>query len=357
MTLPSLIHLYVNPVADCNLACSHCWIAPSRSGEPFATRNRKTSEFSPVQFSMLLDQAADLGLKHVKFTGGEPLLREDFPEIYCVASKHPAVLEVDVETNGTLQPEGLWKAFAKNRPNSVAVSLDSVKPDLHDDFRNTPGAWNRTVAFIHKLVELEINTQVIMSTADFLVEPVLEMAAFCGNAGVSSLKVNPVQPIGRGTGMNIPALGMEKILEFSRQVFSKCGGSVRLDLPPALMPLGRLPAVGHCPIHNLMGILPDGGVSFCGIGFSCPELVMGNFLRKSLRIIWNDSPILKKIRRELPEELQGICSNCIHKNSCLAKCLMQNYYSCGGFTASYWMCTAADEEGLFPKTRKILTND
>ena len=285
MTPPPLIHLYVNPVDDCNLACSHCWIAPCRSGEPFATRKRKANEFSPVQFSMLLDQAAELGLKYVKFTGGEPLLREDFPKLYHIASEHSAGLGVNIETNGTLEPKDLWKAFERNRPDSVAVSLDSVKPLVHDDFRNTPGAWKRTVAFIENLVDLEINTQVIMSTADFRAEPVLEMAAFCDKSGVSSLKINPVQPIGRGTGMNTPALGMKKILKFSKQVFAKCGNSVRLDLPPALMPLSRLPQAGHCPIHNLLGILPDGGVSFCGIGFSCQELVMGNFLRKSLRII------------------------------------------------------------------------
>lgn len=356
MTSPPLIHLYVNPTGYCNLACKHCWITPRRSGSPFTVRERLKEEFTPEQFRDLLDQAVDLGLKNLKLTGGEPLLRSDFPILYRAAAEHSAGLYVNIETNGTLEPEGIWEAFDEHPPGSVAVSLDSVQPDTHDEFRNTPGAWKRTVAFIGKLVELKINTQIIMSTADFRIEPVLEMAAFCKNAGVNSLKINPVQPVGRGRELKTPESGMKRILEFAKAVLSNCGNSVILDMPQAFLPLNRLPLAGRCPIHNLLGILADGGISFCGIGFFCSELVMGNFLKESLNSVWEDSYLLKKLRRELPADLQGICGNCIHKNSCLGKCVMQNYYSCGSLNAPFWMCEQAESEGLFPKTRKIDPN-
>ncbi|MCD4775377.1 MAG: radical SAM protein, partial [Candidatus Aegiribacteria sp.] len=129
MNIPPLRHLYVNPVGECNLACKHCWIAPKRSETPFQTRERLNSEFSPEQFVDLLDQAVELGLKNLKFTGGEPLLRSDFAELYRTAVEHPGILTLGIETNGTLVPDGLWDVFEKHPPRTVAVSLDSVNAE------------------------------------------------------------------------------------------------------------------------------------------------------------------------------------------------------------------------------------
>ncbi len=353
MNIPPLKHLYVNPAGDCNLACKHCWIAPRRSEIPFQTRDRLETEFSPEQFSGILDQAVELGLTNLKFTGGEPLLRSDFTELYRTASEHSSNLIIDIETNGTLVPGGLWDVFEEHPPGSVAVSLDSVTAEEHDDFRNTPGAWKRTVAFTEELVDRKISTQIIMSSVTFEVQPVLEMAIFCRDTGVSSLKINPVQPIGRGKRLLERKTSIRTIISFADELHRRCGMSVIVDIPPAFLPLNRIKNSGWCPIHNLLGILPDGGISFCGIGFSCSELVMGNFLQDDLEDVWSDSDLLKKLRLQVPAEFEGICGNCIHKNRCLGNCVMQNYYSSVDFTSTYWMCREAEETGIFPQTRKI----
>ena len=356
MNIPPLRHLYVNPAGECNLACKHCWIAPQRSEAPFQTRERLESEFSVEQFVNLLNQAVELGLKNLKFTGGEPLLRSDFLDLYRIASEYSGNLIVDIETNGTLVPDGLWDVFEKHPPRIIAVSLDSVNAEEHDDFRNTQGAWKRTVSFAKELVKREINTQIIMSSVTFEVQPVLEMALFCQNIGVSSLKINPVQPIGRGKNLHEFRIEIKKIISFANEIHNICGTSVAVDIPSAFLPLNRIKGSGSCPIHNLLGILPDGGISFCGIGFSCGELVMGNFLKDSLKDIWNDSDILKMLRIQVPMKFIGICANCIHYNRCLGKCVMQNYYSNSDFTSSYWMCQEAENSGVFPETRKIRPN-
>ncbi|MEN8208233.1 MAG: radical SAM protein [Candidatus Fermentibacteria bacterium] len=353
MIIPPLKHLYVNPSGECNLGCLHCWIAPERSATPFKTRKRSEMEFTPEEFSGLLEQAVELGLINLKFTGGEPLLRSDFTQLYRISAEHTQKLTVDIETNGTLVPDGLWDLFEEYPPGSVSVSLDSVSSGEHDDFRNTPGAWKRSVAFIGELVKRGISTQIIMSTAAFEVQPVLEMASFCRNEGVSSLKINPVQPVGRGESLLDHRGGIHTILSFADELLRSCGMSVILDLPPALLPLNRIKYSGRCPIHNLLGVLPDGGISFCGIGFSCGELVMGNFLKDNIEDIWNNSELLAKLRVQVPAEFEGICGNCIHKNRCLGNCVMQNFYSNSNFTSAYWMCREADRAGVFPQTRKI----
>ncbi len=354
MNTPPLRHLYVNPIGQCNLACKHCWITPERSSQTFETRRRLESEFTPDQFADLLDQAVELGLKNVKFTGGEPLLRSDFPELYRIAAECPSEkLIIDIETNGTLVPDGLWKSLEKYPPRQIAVSLDSIHEEEHDSFRNTPGAWARTVDFVKEMVKREINTQVIMSIVELEVDPALRMALFCQETGVSSLKINPVQPIGRGKDISVSSGNIEKLLYFASDIHSKCGTSVSVDVPMAFRRLDRIKDTGSCPIHTLLGILPDGGISFCGIGFSCSSLIMGNFLKDDLREIWENSDLLRKLRTDVPARFEGICGNCIHVNKCLGNCIMQNYYTTGKFNSSYLMCQRADEAGIFPSTRKV----
>lgn len=354
MDTPPLRHLYVNPVGQCNLACKHCWITPERSSQPFETRKGLESEFTQKQFADLLNQAVKLGLKNIKFTGGEPLLRSDFAELYRTVAKCTSEkLITDIETNGTLVPDGLWNVFEEYKPRLVAVSLDSINKQEHDSFRNTPGAWERTVRFIKELVKRKINTQVIMSTSKLEVEPVLRMALFCQKIGISSLKINPVQPIGRGKDISASSRSIEKLIHFAREIHTTCGASVSVDVPMAFQRLDRIKDTGSCPIHTLLGILPDGGISFCGIGFSCSSLIMGNFLKDDLREIWENSDLLQKLRTEVPARFEGICGNCIHTGKCLGKCIMQNFYATGIFNSSYWICQRADEVGIFPSTRKV----
>lgn len=351
---PQLRFLYVNPTGECNLSCDHCWVSPGLSRRTFEARDPLETEFSADQFSDLLENAVKLGLSSIKFTGGEPLLRSDFPELYeTAAASGGGRIAITLETNGTLVPDGLWEVFQENPPKHVAVSLDSTDPCEHDTFRNEEGAWDRTVDFLEELVQRGIVTQVIQSITETDPDKVIRMAVFCRDKGVSSLKVNPVQPIGRGTSISVSRGDLRSLISFTREVHRICGQLVKVDIPPSLLRINRISSAGLCPILNLLGILPDGGISFCGIGFSCSTLILGNFLKDDLENIWLNSEHLQKLRMEIPNGLEGICGNCIHRNTCRGKCVMQNYYSTGSFTSSYWMCRTADELGLFPQTRKV----
>jgi SynChlorMet cassette radical SAM/SPASM protein ScmF len=347
-----LVHLYVNPSSECNLSCAHCWIVPDRSGLGFSTRDRRPEEFTVAQFSGLLAAASGLGLKRLKFTGSEPLLRADFAGLYSAAVNCPASPEVDIETNGTLEPPGLWEALGAHPPGLVSVSLDSTESTIHDGFRGVPGAWDRTRGFIGRLTAAGILTQVIMSVPEPEIEPVLRMAMLCREMRVHSLKVNPVQPMGRGVQLTGGVDRAARMIDFSRRVHSLLGASVMVDMPPAFMPLNRLAASSRCPLLSLLGVLPDGGISFCGIGFSCPSLVMGNFLRDDLAGIWRSAAVLDRLRNDLSIGLNGICGDCIHETSCMGNCVMQNYSTTGSFREPFWLCAEAERSGLFPPSRR-----
>jgi pyruvate-formate lyase-activating enzyme len=128
----SRLWLYTN--FDCNLHCDYCCVRSS----PTAPRR----ELGLACVRRIAREAAELGVKEIFVTGGEPFLLEDIGDILlaCAAAAPTTVL-----TNGML--------FAGRRIDSLRalprdrvvlqISLDSATPDLHDLHRG-PGTWART---------------------------------------------------------------------------------------------------------------------------------------------------------------------------------------------------------------------
>jgi TusA-related sulfurtransferase len=128
----SRLWLYTN--FDCNLHCDYCCVRSS----PTAPRR----ELGLARVQRITREAAELGVKEIFVTGGEPFLREDIGEILisCAAAAPTTVL-----TNGMLftgrRAESL-RALPHDRI-VLQISLDSATPELHDLHRG-PGTWART---------------------------------------------------------------------------------------------------------------------------------------------------------------------------------------------------------------------
>jgi radical SAM protein with 4Fe4S-binding SPASM domain len=93
----------------CNNNCVHCCI-----NRPAADRAAQRRELSASQLDDVFKQAAKLGCLTVRLTGGEPLLRADFPEIYLAARRKG--LRVKLLTNGCLLTPALARLFAAVPP-------------------------------------------------------------------------------------------------------------------------------------------------------------------------------------------------------------------------------------------------
>ncbi len=103
----------------CNMNCVYC----HREGEEPAGR-----ELSWQEWVRVLRACADLGIRRVKFTGGEPTLREDLPWIIEGVRDH--FRDVSLVTNGSLlhcRAEELREAGL----DRVNVSLDTLDPRLY----------------------------------------------------------------------------------------------------------------------------------------------------------------------------------------------------------------------------------
>src|SRR4030065_2931581 len=102
---PTLSELDIELTERCNNNCVHCCINLP-ADDPVA----KKRELSTAAIKDILKEAATLGCLTVRFTGGEPLLRDDFEELYLYARK--SGLKVLLFTNATLMTPSLAELFS-----------------------------------------------------------------------------------------------------------------------------------------------------------------------------------------------------------------------------------------------------
>ncbi|HIE31412.1 MAG TPA: GTP 3',8-cyclase MoaA [Methanosarcinales archaeon] len=114
--------LRISVTQRCNLNCIYC----HREGElmPACTPVPFASEISRETITTLVRAALARGVRRIKFTGGEPLLRSDFAEII---RELPRVKEISLTTNGTLLAE-LAHDLADAGLCRVNISLDTLQP-------------------------------------------------------------------------------------------------------------------------------------------------------------------------------------------------------------------------------------
>ncbi len=120
--------------ARCNNNCRHCYI-----NLPADDRPARASELSPAEISRLADEAVALGTIWCLVTGGEPLLRPDFPEIY-MALKRKGLL-VSVFTNAALIDEEHLRLFSRYPPRDIEVSVYGVTRETYEKVTRRRGSF------------------------------------------------------------------------------------------------------------------------------------------------------------------------------------------------------------------------
>lgn len=113
-----LTSLRISVTDECNLNCFYC----HREGCPASQLL-----MSPQEIGQIAELAAKLGMKRIKLTGGEPLMRKDIVEIVAEIAKAP-VEEISLTTNGTLLSQ-YAKELARAGLKRVNISLDTLKPE------------------------------------------------------------------------------------------------------------------------------------------------------------------------------------------------------------------------------------
>ena len=352
-----LLHTLIFHVTGlCNLKCWHCWQSAKPEDQP-ERDDHKAGIVSPNDLMKVLRDAKTLGLACIKFTGGEPFLHPQIMDYLKVADQEGVA--VGIETNGTLIEADRVAELKKIKRLFVAVSLDGATSDIHDRFRGVNGAYRRTMAAIEQLTRADISVQIIMSLYRENADSLCDVVKLANSCGVRSIKINPVQPMGRGRDLvrKKGALSVAELLqiaEYCRQELRpEFQGELNFSLPLAFRPFDEIRRQQFvvCRIFQILGLMPNGDLSFCGIGNIARSMVIGNIYQDDLSQLWQQAPLLVELRDALPQELKGVCGQCILSASCLGECRAIAYEQSGDLMSAFWICQQAYKEGLFPESR------
>jgi SynChlorMet cassette radical SAM/SPASM protein ScmF len=348
------IYFYITH--SCNLACAHCWLSME------GVRSRD-GELTTAEIKDILDQALPLGLESIKITGGEPLLRDDIVEIVAYADE--LGLSSHIESNGMLLDEAAARALGRSSGlRHVGVSLDGAAPESHAMLRRSRASFDLAVRGIERLVEHSVPVEIISCLHRGNRDEMGELIALAERLGAASFKINPITQLGRGQEMADlgKLLHVAEVLDFNRQLECGLGQgpghdiSVHMTLPVAFHSLKAIRRQGlhRCGVMNLLGVLPNGELSMCGLGDTHEDLVFGDARGMSIQEVWDTSPGLNRIRSEIREWPRGLCRRCLMRRYCIwGSCRAEAYALSGSLSAPAPLCQAAFEASLFPAGRLV----
>lgn len=310
----------------CNLACEHCYLdaGPVRKvhSEEFSDR----SELQTEECFRVIDQIQEIAPESVTIlTGGEPLLRKDILSIVRYASEKK--LWVVIGTNGVRISKNLTMLLKEAGARGMALSLDALKPEVHDRFRAVKGAWDNTVSGARILAEFELPFIIQTTVGRHNLNDLEGIADFAhGELGARVWNLYFLVQTGRGQFVSdITSEEYETVLSALAKIQKKFFSKMMVNAKCAPHYVRKLfeddkqspflktfsSGAGGCPAGtHYMGIRPNGDMT------PCPYLPVfgGNLRQQSFREIWQESEVFKRIREK--SLLQDRCGTCEFGNHC-----------------------------------------
>lgn len=305
----------------CQNNCVHCY-----AGGP-----HETEEMNTEQWKTVIDRLHGIGVFILTFTGGEPTLREDLPELLQYAQNKGMV--TGLITNGRkLKDKDYIKTLEKVGLDFVQITLESHKPQTHDKMTGVKGSWKETVQGIKNAVSTQIyvttnttlskhNAADFLETVDFIKE--LNVTGFGTNSLIYSGKANEIS-----SGFVLPLETLKELLPKVRDRANQLGLKFLWYTPtqycqfdPVSLGLG-IKSCTAAMVNVCVG--PNGDVYPCQSYFES----LGNILKDSWQKIWNH-PLAVSIRKR--EYAEAKCTDCPQLQVCGGGCpleLKERKYLC-----------------------------
>ncbi|NLG86058.1 MAG: radical SAM protein [Firmicutes bacterium] len=185
--IPSLI--LVDPTSACNLRCTGCW----------AGEYKQTDRLEPELLDRLFNEAKELGIYWIVFSGGEPFA---YPELLDVVARHPD-MGFMAYTNGTLITDQVADRLAELANFSPAFSLEGWREET--DARRGEGVFDKVMAAMDRLRERSVYFGASVTVTRNNIETLFsdEYMDFLVDKGATYVWSFHYIPIGRGPNLDM----------------------------------------------------------------------------------------------------------------------------------------------------------
>jgi len=195
----------------CNLRCKHCYQDAKETCAP--------DELTLKEKLTFVDTMDAAGVQVPVISGGEPLIHPDFFPVldYMVEKK----MHVAAASNATMITKDFAKKLKDHGLAYIEISLDSVDPKKHDEFRGQKGCWDLTVQGIKNCLEVGLFVAIATVFTKNTLDEVDPMLDFAAELGVQRFIHFNFVPAGRGPEIADQDLSPEEREELLNKLFKR----------------------------------------------------------------------------------------------------------------------------------------
>ena len=313
----------------CAFACKHCRADAQHSPHP--------DELTTPESLQLIDRLSEFGSPILVFTGGDPMMRRDLFELIEYATRCGLRCSLTPTATALPTPEQLARAKAAGI-RRIALSLDAPTAEVHDEFRQVNGSWERTMRILHSAQTIGLSVQVNTTVTRFNLELLPDMLPFINEVGAVQWSVFFLVPTGRAQAkwMITP--------EQHEQVFHwlyELSKEAPFDIKATAAPMYRRVAIEH----RRAEAGADAPVTFQGAGFQYADglnrpnrgvndgngflfishkgdimpsgflpISAGNVRNADIVQVYRSHPLFKSLRD--PDQIKGKCRICDFREVC-----------------------------------------
>lgn len=344
-----------NITSACNLKCVHC----------YASAGKATRELTTKQGLELIATLADYGAPVVLFSGGEPTMRTDLPQLIGAAVK--AGMRAVISTNGTLITKDMAMRFADLGLSYIGVSLDGLE-EVNDTFRGVTGAFRNAIRGIYNAMHQDIKVGLRFTMNRRNADQIEGIFDLMGNEGIPRICFYHLVYTGRAKELMAEDLTHEQtrqtldlIMDRTREMID-AGRDVEVltvdnhaDGPYVYL---RMKQQGSPRTGEVLELLKMNAGNSSGLGIGCinwdgdvyPDQfwrtrVLGNVLKNSFPDIWDnrDNDFLMRLKNKR-DYVQGRCRSCRWLDVCAGNFRARAEAATGDTWGEDPACYLSDEE-------------
>ena len=302
----------------CNLTCSHCY---QKAGPPLK------DEMTTEEALNIIEDLARSGASNLSISGGEVFLRDDAFDLveYAASLK----LRTLVVSNGYSVTEDAVRTLKKCGLDYMAISIDSMNPEVHDAFRGRSGSLEHAVNAVRHTVETGIVSSVRTTAMKFNYNTIPEIFEWCIRNDVDEFVLFQGVKVGRATDIAGQLISHREFIRMGHifKEYEKKIKNLRVYIPRAGIPyiicslphgfssdsympfsLSGLILTNSCLAGYNVLLLPNGCIAPCSY-FPHP---VENLKEKSIKEAFQN-PLLVAMRER---DFKGICGTCQDKLEC-----------------------------------------
>lgn len=346
-----------NVTRRCNLKCVHCYA--------HAKNIAFDNELSTSEGKILIDDLAGFGVPVMLFSGGEPLVRKDLPELAAYAVKKG--MRAVISTNGTLITPQIAQTLKDIGLSYVGISLDGME-EINDRFRGVKGAFRLALKGIENCKKAGIKVGLRFTINKSNAGQIPEIFGLLEEMDIPRVCFYHLVYSGRGSDLVKEDLSHEEsrkavdlIMDLAKQLHDKDNPKEVLTVDNhADGPYLYLRLLEENPdrAREVLELLEMNQGNSSGIGIGCiswdgevyadqfwRHYSFGNVRNRPFSKIWADTsdPLMKKLK-EKKKHAKGRCATCRWLDICAGNFRVRSEAVTGDAWAPDPACYLTDEE-------------